>query len=197
MSVGWTDYLLLVDESAIALMPWWGWAVVVGVIIAWFSARPARHAWRIRAAGQAIRTLKKIGRNSGPRAQFGFLRYRIDPFVFEEAILTALARRGIRIVRNRRYTGDGGIDGRCYFGGRLVLIQAKKYTEHIKPQDVRQHLNLCRRHLALGLFVHTGKTGPASRQLKCSELDIVSGDRLLALLCGEEVRFFLGCQKYR
>lgn len=190
MHTPWLDSVLGSIQVIVEALPWWVWAIVVGVLIAWFTNKPLKHAWRIRQADRTICRLKKIGKNLGAPAQFGFLRKSVDPFVFEEAILTALAKRKLRIIRNRRYTGDGGIDGRCYYRGRLVLIQAKKYSNHINPQDVQKHVAICRRHKALGLFVHTGKTGPASRQSACPDLDIISGTRMLSLLCGEEIALF-------
>lgn len=142
-------------------------------------------------ASKVLRKLQKLGEASGPGSQMAYLRSKaVDPFVFEEAILTALRERGLRIRRNKRYTGDGGIDGNAWIGKQRVLIQAKLYTNHIAPADVREFARLCQRHRAMGLFVHSGRTGPASRKQLTDELDIVSGERLLQLLCGDPLRLF-------
>ncbi|WP_248844390.1 restriction endonuclease [Escherichia coli] len=38
---------------------------------------------------------------------------------------------GFRTIRNKRYTGDGGIDGQVKCGKHRYLIQAKRYRGHI------------------------------------------------------------------
>ena len=96
-------------------VPWWGWAVVTGLFLCWLTAKPVRHAWRIRKAEWVLKQLKVLAETSGPAAQFGFLRSKaVDPFTFEEAILSALKERKLKIRRNHRYTGDGGIDGKAW-----------------------------------------------------------------------------------
>ncbi len=40
--------------------------------------------------------------------KIAYLR-KIDPFVFEELLLEGFERRGFEVIRNRRYTGDGGL----------------------------------------------------------------------------------------
>lgn len=172
-------------------LPWWVWAILVAVVFYNLTVKPSRHAWRIRKASKILSKLKKIGVESGAAAQFGYLRSKsVDPFTFEEAILTALHDKKIKIRRNKRYTGDGGIDGRCWINGKQVLIQAKLYKGHITPQHVRDFVSICRRKRAYGLFVHSGKTGPASREHKKDDFEIVSGDVLLRLLCGGPVKLF-------
>lgn len=171
--------------------PWWLWAIVTGLCVCWLSAKPIRHAWRIRKANWVLRRLREIAEESGPAAQFGFLRSAaVDPFTFEEAILTALQRRKMKIRRNRRYTGDGGIDGMAWSRGKLILIQAKLYSSHITPKHVKEFAAVCKHRKALGLFVHSGKTGPLSKSFRDDALDIVSGDRLLQLLVGSEMILF-------
>lgn len=53
--------------------------------------------------------------------KIAYLR-KIDPFVFEELLLEGFERRGFEVIRNRRYTGDGGIDGRVKIDGQTRLI---------------------------------------------------------------------------
>lgn len=172
-------------------IPWWVWAVITGLVLCWITAKPARHAWRIRKAGWVLRRLQELALESGPAAQFGFLRSKaVDPFTFEEAILSALQARKIKIRRNHRYTGDGGIDGTAWWQGKLILIQAKLYSGHITPKHVEEFTLLCQRRRALGLFVHSGRTGPGSRLHSSATFDIVSGERLLKLLEGKPVTLF-------
>ncbi len=116
-----------------------------------------------------------------PRRQFGYLRYT-NHFIFEEMILSAFKKLGFKIIRNKRYTGDGGIDGKIIIDRKVVLIQAKRYKGHINPRHVEEFSNICRNHGCTGLFVHTGKTGKLSRKLTNNIVDIVSGQRMLDLL---------------
>ncbi len=123
--------------------------------------------------------LKDIGT---PQAQFYYLR-NLDAFVFEEMILTAFKKKGYKIIRNKRYTGDGGIDGKVYIDKKLHLIQAKRYREHINLAHIKEFNEICANKNAYGLFIHTGKTGAQSRQEAINtNLDLISGDKLLNLL---------------
>lgn len=140
------------------------------------------HRWRIRRAERVQAMLRDIGVRRGPGAQFAYLR-RVDPWVVEELVLTALARQGHRIERNERYTGDGGIDGRCWLDGQLNLIQVKRYGGYIAAEDVMGFAAVCRQHQAEGLFIHTGRTGTlASAAAGQPGVRIVSGRKLLELL---------------
>lgn len=147
--------------------------------------RPRRR-WRIGAADAVLAKINSI-EHAGQR--FGYLR-KIDPFTFEEMILTALEREGHKITRNKRYTGDGGLDGRVEINGVKFLVQAKRYTSHINPKDVSKFVTLCTRHKRSGLFVHTGKTGPASKvAIRSSNVQLISGEKLLLLLDDDRVLF--------
>lgn len=131
---------------------------------------------------QASRQLARLGELKTPKEQFYFLR-GINPFVFEEMILTALKKKGHKIIRNKRYVGDGGIDGQCYINRTHHLIQAKRYRKHINPAHVQDFIILCNKRGTKGLFIHTGKTGTKSRLLAQSpNIEIISGQKLLELL---------------
>ena len=111
----------------------------------------------------------------------------VNPFVFEEMILTALKKRGFKITRNKRYSGDGGIDGQVRIKNEHYLIQAKRYKNHINPAHVQTFVRLCRKRGEKGLFVHTGKTGKKSYQVvQNSDVTLISRKRLLNMLisCG-------------
>lgn len=171
--------------------PWYVWAVIVGLLICWITAKPLRHAWRIKKADWVLKRLKELSGTDGPAAQFGFLRSTaVDPYTFEEAILTALLHRNFKIRRNHRYSNDGGIDGKATWNGKQIYIQAKRYSKHIAPSHVDQFAALCQRHNVIGLFVHTGRTGPMSKSFRSETIDIVSGERLLQLLTGGELTLF-------
>ena len=110
----------------------------------------------------------------------------MDPLAFEELLLTCFEMRGHEVVRNRRYTGDGGIDGRVVLHGVIWLIQAKRYDSAVRPEHVRSFAALRARQRQPGLFVHTGRTGGMSRDALAgqSRVEILSGGRLVALLTG-------------
>jgi len=139
---------------------------------------------RARAARRVLAKLESIDHEA---ARLAYLR-NIDPFVFEELILEAFERRGLRVKRNQRYTGDGGIDGCVWTAdGQLHLIQAKRYASHINPQHVRDFSALLTQRNCKGFFVHTGKTGRLSNKLANADprMTVISGSRLLRLLVPE------------
>lgn len=134
---------------------------------------------------EAAQQLKHLKRFNSPREQMAHLR-AVNPYVFEEMILTVLKHRGYKIRRNKRYSGDGGIDGQVIIEDHCYLIQAKRYTNHINPAHVESFVRLCQRRRKRGLFVHTGKTGKKSYEIiQFSEIEIISGDRLLNMLINE------------
>lgn len=168
--------------DGLKFFPWWVILFLVGPpLFTLFFGNPA-HYWKIRRARLNLNKLKTI---KHPAHQFGFLR-RVDPFVFEEMILTALKDQGYKIRRNRRYTGDGGIDGRVQINGHNTFIQAKRYKSYIYPEHVAEFTALCQRTRRKGLFVHTGRTGQQSRiNARKGDIDILSGTRMLDLLTGK------------
>lgn len=109
---------------------------------------------------------------------------------FEELVLTALARRGHRIRRNDRYTGDGGVDGRAWIRGRRYLIQAKRYTRAIRAEHIEEFARLCRKTRSRGLFVHTGTMGPLSyeAEARTRRVSVIHGEALERLVAGQKVR---------
>lgn len=127
--------------------------------IAFFKRKKSKHKLYIKQSKVLISSLKTLD----ARQQFYQLRYKTNPYVFEESVLTGLEMAGHKIERSQRYSGDIGIDGFCYINNERYLIQSKKY------------------------FVHSGKTGQHSRYYAYTSdlVDIVSGERLLKLLSGK------------
>ncbi|EPG3837388.1 restriction endonuclease [Klebsiella pneumoniae] len=119
-----TENLILWACSAIALL-----AVV-------FFRRSVRHRRHKRKQQSARRVLERIKTLPGFPQKIDYLR-KIDPFVFEELLLEGFEAHGFRTIRNKRYTGDGGIDGQVIIGKYRYLIQAKRYRGHIALQHVR------------------------------------------------------------
>lgn len=163
--------------------------IAVALAMAWRAARtPVRHRWRRRQARVMIDQLQ--GRHYGQPFHLIYARLRaMDPLAFEELLLECLERRGHAVTRNRRYTGDGGIDGRVAIGGETLLIQAKRSASAIRPEHVAEFVTLCRAKRCRGLFIHTGRTGPQSRRHvgEDTAVLIVSGADLISLLRGDQV----------
>jgi restriction system protein len=171
------------------------WAVlsiVVGIVLlAWFlrgSRTPVKHRWRRQQARIMCRQLQGRDRSQPPAVVFAPLR-RMDPLAFEELLLECFERRAIEVVRNLRYTGDGGVDGKVRICGWIWLVQAKRYKDTIRPEHVDAFAQLCATKSMPGLFIHTGRTGPSTRTLlnRHPHIQIISGEQLLALIRGEPV----------
>jgi len=175
-SLGSDNLFVNLIYSLLVALPWWFIPLIVGAFLFRFLKKRHSHTWRIKTSRRRLSKLKQI---PSPAQQFGYLR-STDPFVFEEMVLTALASFNHRIIRNRRYTGDGGIDGRVLINEQPFYIQAKRYKRHINAQHVAEFSEICRRNNVKGLFVHTGKTGKLSKA-NANNIDIVSGQRILEL----------------
>ena len=156
--------------------------VLVAIVLTNLIPRP-RHLWRRQAAKRVITKLQQI-EGFGPR--LAYLR-KIDPFVFEELVLEGFERRGCKVRRNKRYTGDGGIDGRFWIEGQLYLVQAKRYSGHVNAGHMRDFCCLVDEHRCKGIFVHTGRTGKMTRETAQGHpgVSIISGERLLQLVAPE------------
>src|ERR1035437_10122313 len=70
------------------------------------------------------RILKKIRSFNGSAQEARILAYlrKINPYVFEELLLTVFEEQGYHIKRNPRYSNDGGIDGIIFLNNRKFLI---------------------------------------------------------------------------
>ncbi|WP_415912763.1 restriction endonuclease [Neptuniibacter sp. QD37_11] len=144
----------------------------------WKRGGKKSHRWRIRQAKRVYKKIQKIHKQRGEAAVFQYVR-KIDPFVFEELILIAIAAKGGKIKRNKRYTGDGGIDGQCWINRKHYLIQAKRYSGYIKGSHLNDFDTIVRKRRTRGLFIHTGKSG---RHESSKVVTIISGQKILWLL---------------
>lgn len=146
------------------------------------------HLYRIRKAKTILKKLKEIAKDPESNGRIIMYLRKINPFVFEELILNVIEDSNIRITRNRRYTGDGGIDGIFKIKAGKVLIQCKRYKSYINNEDVK---DLCSKvktqKYHFGIFVHTGKTGDKAKATMKIENNIlfVSGSVLIDLLLGK------------
>lgn len=155
-----------------------------------------KHARNQQRTWQDLKTLRKIIEEGHPGQLFAWLR-KMDPYRFEELILSELQRRKLNIVRNEKYSGDGGIDGQFDLNGVRWFVQAKRYKAHIKEAHVRDFDALCQKHRAKGLFVHTGRTPEALKALErqCGVVRILSGEDLHDLFSGKRLKLSLEAAK--
>lgn len=138
-----------------------------------------RHSYKQK---KAIEVYERINEIKEFQKVIAYLR-KIDPFVFEELILYSFEMKGFKVYRNRRYTGDGGIDGKVRFYGKKTFIQAKRYSNYINIKHVEDFAKLCTRNRVNGFFIHTGKTGEETKKLSArhKNIRIVSGSQLMEL----------------
>jgi restriction system protein len=136
---------------------------------------------RSRRVLRAVRAFKEP--DVGARC-LAYLR-AVDPLVFEEVVMSALEDAGLLVLRGRRYSGDGGVDGVVWLPDRgWFAVQSKRYRQHV-----------CLAHVCAfgevvagggydgGLFVHTGRSGAALyERLDVARIALLSGDRLLRLV---------------
>ncbi len=160
--------------------------VVLLVVVAWLFRREtatARRHRRYRAT--AARVHQRLRELNGDGQRMSYLR-KINPYVFEELLLLAFERQGLKVERNASYSGDGGLDGKVFINGECWLIQAKRYSRAISPGHVREFDALLSRAGQRGFFIHTGRTGQMSQAVcrTSSRLKIISGQNLLRLLSG-------------
>ncbi|MCL4639332.1 MAG: restriction endonuclease [Olivibacter sp.] len=127
--------------------------------------------------------LEKIRSFPHDGQRIAYLR-KIDPFVFEELLLDAFKSKGFKVERNKRYTGDHGIDGVVWIDGKKYLIQAKRYKRHINLKHIKVFAKLVEAHRCNGLFCHCGKTGKGSKEIlkTASNIEIISGQKLTKLI---------------
>ncbi len=158
-------------------------AACIALLFGFLARFPSRHRRFIKYSKRALSTVRKI---DGFPQIISYLR-KLNPFVFEELLLTAFEDAGFKIKRNSRYTGDGGVDGKVKIDGKWYLIQAKRYKSHISRQHINDFIHICRRHNLPGLFIHTGRTGTQSRvsAQNSDYIQIISGQRLVHLLFGQ------------
>lgn len=149
-----------------------------------------RHRYRINQATKIINKLNSFeGSYKVPQCLL-YLR-KINPYTFEEILLTTFHARGYKIKRNISYSGDGGIDGRVYDKeGNYFLIQAKRYAGHINKRHLAEFDQIISRKKAKGgFFIHTGKTSiDCLQQYRNTNLNILSGSALITFILSQPKR---------
>ena len=146
-----------------------------------------KHQQNIQRAELVLKRLRS-GEVQLPKA-LGILR-KMNPYAFEELLLTCCHEQGWKIERNFRYTGDGGIDGRVTITGKLYLIQAKRYRGYINPKHILDFHRVIQRDKAVGgFFIHTGKTGEMSKELlREYRITLLSGQKLVDFVLGNRLK---------
>lgn len=146
------------------------------------SRKKKLHKSKINYANKVFQKIKTLDGDHKAACAMSYLK-KIDPYVFEELLLTAFQKEGFKVIRGERYSGDNGIDGTMYREKRLYLIQAKRYAGRIKKQHVLEFINVVNSKNALGFFIHTGTTGDNIFQLvQGTNVEILSGQKLINLL---------------
>lgn len=155
--------------------------VIVGLLL-FFSHVKVAHKKTLRKAKKFYKMALRI---DCEEKKISFLKtFNKQPFVFEEMVLLALKSKGYVVKRNKRYTGDGGIDGVAYRGCYRFIIQCKCYGrgQYIKTNDVVKLQNACVKKNDRGLFIHTARTPKSTlKAFRGSTVEIVSGDSLVEL----------------
>lgn len=158
-------------------------AVVVlcaGIIVVFLFRGKGNHASYRKKAQKIYKHLS--GSDMAPGQVLSYLR-KINPYVFEELVLDAFERKGYRAIRNKRYSGDGGLDGRVAMGGKTWYIQCKRYKGFVNAEHVASFARLCDESHMDGFFVHTGKTGRKSKiNARYGDVEIISGNKLVELI---------------
>lgn len=169
---------------------------VAGVLFAIFVALAIRslfrrrikasHAWRIKSSKRLIEKLKTMPNDA---VRMAYIR-KIDPYVLEEAILSAVEMAEMKATRGARYSGDQGCDGVFTHNGQRYFIQAKRYRSHISLQHLKEFHDLCTKNGVHGYFAHSGRTGKGSKGFAgaSNRVTIISGSKLFDLLSGEKGR---------
>lgn len=163
--------------QALGLLYNWVWLHVF--------VRKKSHRHCMKKASRVFALLKNPEFKTSPNRLFAYVR-KIDPFVFEELLLLAFKARGLKVIHNKRYTGDGGIDGIVVLPTKhRIAVQAKRYQSHINVQHLRDFAqDLKNQGCSGGFFIHSGKSGSAVYQHLPPNIALISGENLHKLLVG-------------
>ncbi len=159
---------------------------IVFIVIVYFLRQQKfnRHKYNWKKAINIKRKLDEFKGEGLNARKLNYLR-KIDPFVFEELLLYSFKQNGAKIIRNKRYTNDGGIDGKVIDEKGKSLIQAKRYSNHINLKHVKEFSNLITtdKWANHGYFIHTGRTGKGVYQaIGSGNITLISGEKLINLI---------------
>lgn len=181
-----TEYIPLLDQWRYHIT---GGLLALGLIAILLPRRlkkSRRHRLHKKNVAISVQLRKKLLNGFSDAQIIAYLK-KIDPLVFEELILTSIdiGNPDFKVVRNTHYTGDGGADGMFNLPcGQLVYIQAKRYLNHINAAHVNDFTRLMVGGGAMGLFVHTGRTGALAKKYAADnpQMRMISGSKLVELI---------------
>ena len=150
-----------------------------------------RHGRNQATARRVLARLAEIRHQTGSQTdrqvvrQIAYLR-KIDPYVVEELVLEAFERQGYRVARNKRYSGDGGLDGQVWDrNGQRLLVQSKRYNGPVRREHMVQFSQLIAGQGSQvgGYFIHTGRTPkPVALLAQTGNVTILDVARLIAFI---------------
>lgn len=157
-------------------------AVLLALVSTYYQATTKRRRHK-RKQKTAHRVIAKLNTFPDFPRKIAYLR-KIDPFVFEELLLHSFEAQGFKVVRNRSYTGDGGIDGVFYLNEEKFLIQAKRYKGLVSTNHIHTINAMAVNQGCYAVFCHTGKTPKTTLDFyrKHDSTLIISGEKLLNLI---------------
>lgn len=152
-------------------------------------ARFRKHQLNIQSGKLVIQQLRSGATEIELPMAIALLR-KMNPYVFEELLLTCCKEQGWQIQPNFRYSGDGGVDGWVLIAGKLYALQAKRYKGYIKAEHIRDlHKVIKQEGAAGGFLIHTGKTGELSKELlRDSQITLISGQKLVNFVLGQKLK---------
>lgn len=155
---------------------------IIFISIFFIKSQKKSHKWRIISAKKTLLKLRAFEHDG---QILNYLK-KIDAFVFEELLLFVFNENDkIEIIRNKKYTGDGGIDGTFFINKSKYLIQAKRYNNFINISHIKKFSEDINKNRALkGYFIHTGKTRKSTKNIykEDEKIEIISGDKLVKFI---------------
>ncbi|WP_165390962.1 restriction endonuclease [Pseudoduganella lutea] len=142
------------------------------------------HQRNVRQSRRVLRAVRGFTEPGVGARSLAYLR-AVDPLVFEEVVMSALEDAGLLVLRSRRYSGDGGVDGTVWLPGRgWYAVQSKRYRHHVCLEHICAFSQvLASQDFDGGLFVHTGRSGAALYpQMDAGGIALLSGERLIRLV---------------
>jgi restriction system protein len=158
-------------------------ALGIFLVVFYYIFKPSKHKKNIQKASKVLLKIRTIEGQFREAQILTYLR-KINPYVFEELLLTVFEEHGYAIKRNKRYSHDGGLDGKIYDKGKLIYVQAKRYKSYINAAHLKA-FKVCveKSNAKSGFFIHTGKTGKELYDnFRNSNISILSGSKLIQFI---------------
>lgn len=154
----------------------------LGLLIFQFKRKNPKHKKNIETSSEVLKKIRAFEGAYSSAKIFSYIR-KISPYVFEELLLNVFEDNNFKVVRNKRYSGDGGIDGVVFKDGNKYLIQAKRYSGNIQKRHIKSFEKIIIKERAEGgFFIHTGRTGKKIPLEKSDKIKIISGERLVKFI---------------